>query len=212
MNGKKLIVVVSVLAVASFTVAFLVTAMMSDSPQPASATSGDEKVGAQTAALAKAEHLLPRGQQLEDLIRTVGQKIAEVDRRDRQLDEREKRLAVAQEALRKDAQALDSMRVKLASPLLRLKEMKAEIDSSRVIIRRTEAVNLKRIAKIYEKMPSEQGGATLARMCRNNQIDDAAKILHLMTEKGAAKILGAIPDDKINGELFMKLKAMSVEG
>ena len=212
MSRKKLIIAVSVLAIASFTVAFLVTSMMSESGAPAPAASGDEKDNAQTAALAKAEHLLPRGQQLEDLIRTVGQKIAEVDRRDRQLDEREKRLAVAQEALRKDAQALDSMRVQLASPLLRLKEMKAEIDNSRVIIRKTEAVNLKRMAKVYEKMPSEEGGKILAGMCRNNQIDDAAKILHLMSEKGAAKIFSAIPDEKINSELFNKLKAMSTEG
>ena len=212
MSGKKLIIAVSVLAIVSFTAAFFVTSMMSGSGEPVAPASGDEREEAQSAALAKAEQLLPRGQQLEDLIRTVGQKIAEVDRRDRQLDEREKRLAVAQEALRKDAQELDSMRVKLAAPLLRLKEMKAEIDSSRVIIKRTEQVNLKRIAKVYEKMPSEDGGKILIGMCRNNQVDDAAKILHLMTEKGAAKILSAIPDEKINGELFKKLKSMSAEG
>lgn len=212
MSGKKLIAIVGVLAVVSFTVAFFVTQMVSGPDGPAPRREEKKAQSPQAAELAVMEKLTLRGDQLEELMRTVKQKGEEVYRRNRQLDQREKRLTVAQDALRKDAQALDNMRVQLAAPLLRLKEMKAQIDNSRITIKRIEAANLKRIAKVYEKMPSEQGGAILTSMCRNNQIEDAAKILHLMSDKGAAKVFGAISDEKINAELFKRLKTMSVEG
>ena len=212
MSGKKLIVIVGVLAVVSFTVAFFVTGLVSSPSEPAPLRAGEKVQSPQTVELAQMEKLTLRGDQLEELMRAVKQKSEEVYRRNRQLDEREKRLTVAQDALRKDAQALDNMRVQLAAPLLRLKEMKAEIDGARITIKRIEAANMKRIAKVYEKMPSEQGGAILTGMCRNNQIEDAARILHLMSDKGAARTLGAISDAKITAELFKRLKTMSVEG
>lgn len=212
MNGKKLIIVVGVLGVISFAAAFILTGMVSPSPQETAEQDQAEPVSPEAAILAKADTLAPKGEYLEDMIRTVMQKDAEVRRRTKELDEREKRLKIAHDVLSKDAKTLDNLRVQLAAPLLRLKEMKREIDDSRIVIRTTEVENLKRMAKVYEKMSPDDGGATLTGLCKNSQVEDVAKLLHLMTEKGAAKILATMKDDKLTSELFKRLKSMGMEG
>ena len=82
--------------------------------------------------------------------------------------------------------------MELVAPLDRLKQAKKELDESRVRIEQEETANLRSAAAIYDKMSPEESGPVFESMCKNNQIDDAVKILRFMNERTAAKVLGQI--------------------
>jgi septal ring factor EnvC (AmiA/AmiB activator) len=213
MSGKKLLIVMGLVAVVCFGAAFVLTMLAGSSgevapPTAETAVALDASAGA---ALAQIETLNPREQQLDELIREVRQRIEAVRRRSREQDEREKRLEMLQEQLQKDAKELETLRVQLAAPLIRLREIRDELAKTRVQIAREEQTNLMRTAKIYEKMPGEQGGRLLQGMCENEQIEDAVKILFYMSEKGVARLMAEFPDESLAAELFTRLKTVREE-
>lgn len=215
MSGKKLIIVMAVLGVVSFAGTFVLSRWLGGSNSPSDSNKNAKELEEQnpeTQALAKIEALTPKGQQLEQLIKEIRKKTLDVRRKSRELNEREKHIRIAREQLNKDAKDLESLRVQLAAPLLRLKEMMEELKRTRVNITKLETASLKRIAKVYEKMDTEKSGKQLMGMCANNQMDDAAKILHFMSTKGKAKVLAEITDTKLATQLVNKMKKVREEG
>ena len=214
MNRKKLLVIVGGLGAVSFIGTFAITWLLTPEPEPVVTISkAEEQEQAERSALEKMDSLaLEEQRALGDLIREVKQRIETVRRRGQVLDEREKRIEMAREELKKESHALENLRVQLAAPLISLKEMKKELLSTRVQISREEASNLKKTAKIYEKMDGEQGGKIIVGMCTNNQFDDAAKILRYMSEKKAAGLIGEIRDMKLAAMLFDRMKRIREEG
>ena len=210
MAGKKLVIIVMAgLGVISFAVSFTLSTLLGGPPQPASAGQSDkpQQAGAlgQLPGIGSAS-VLPKAKQLDELIKEVRLRIDEYRRREKQLEKREKRLHLAEELLKNQAKELEALRVELVAPLTGLKEIKEELDQTRILISRQEEANLKRTAGVYEKMDSASGSAILVQMCANKQETDAVKILRYMSERAAAKVLAEMPDKSLAAKLSEMMK------
>ena len=213
MTGKKLvIIVIGGLGLLSFAVSFVLSTFLGGSPQPASAgPAGEGASGAQGRALAQMSGLgqpavLPKAKQLDELIKEVRFRIQEYRRKQEALERREKRLRLAEELLKKQAKDLESLRMELVAPLTGLRETKAKLEQTRILIAKQEETNLKRTAAVYEKMDATSGGGIFVQMCADGQESDAVKILYCMSERAAAKLLAEI--ERTDQPLAAKLSAM----
>jgi flagellar motility protein MotE (MotC chaperone) len=214
MSKNKTILVLGGLGAASFAVSAAVSMFLGPKPAPPGA--------GQTPTTAPAGHLaasLPGGEgklslrekELQDLIRELQGRLQECDARQTALDQREQRLAITQELLKKQIQDLEDLQVRLLGPLNTLKEEQAKLDRSRLVVSRQELANLKKTALIYEKMDPAQGGKILADMCKNQQLDDAVKILHYMGERAAANVFAEMTDKTLAAKLTTRLKEIQPE-
>jgi flagellar motility protein MotE (MotC chaperone) len=215
MSGKMKIVMVSGAALASFG-AMMAVSMLGNKPPPHRAADANS-LHAASAALAdgaapEAGRFTPKERQLEELIRQVQGKIIECRQKEDALTEREGRLTLTQEMLKKQTKDLDNEMVRLLARQSSLAQEQEKLDKSRVRIAQEEKVNLKHTASIYEKMDSTSGGRILVGMCESRQIDDAVKILHYMGERPAAKILAEVPDKALAAQLTEMLKRIREEG
>jgi flagellar motility protein MotE (MotC chaperone) len=150
--------------------------------------------------------------ELDRLARELRLKIGVYNGKQRELEKQQKRIHVAEELLAQHAKELEALRMQLVAPLTRLREAKADLESTRVLVAKEEKANLKHTAAIYEKMDTAIGGEILTSMCKNSQEDDVVKILFYMSERAAAKLLAEIPDKDIAAELCQKLKKVQEEG
>ncbi len=100
------------------------------------------------------------------------------------------------------------MQLKLVAPLTALRDAQADLKRTAVAVSAQEKVNLKKLATVYEKMDPVKCAKTITEMCVGSQEDDAAKIIHFMSEKGAAKLLAEITDKGVAAGLTMKLKCI----
>ena len=214
MKSKLRIIIVAVLAVAIFAISYLVSAWLAPAPAPvetagpaeqAETAPGDEEATSQGVSLSMKER------ELDELVREVRGKIEECKKRQGELDKQEARIRQAGEELRNQAKELEAMRVELVAPLTRIRETMAELENTRIRIRSSEQVNLKRIATVCEKMDSASGGEMLARMCTAQQEDDAVKILRYMSERSAGKLLSEMGDKELAARLCSKLKRVEEE-
>ena len=138
---------------------------------------------------AETDRLQPRAKQLEELVRDVRVKLAECRRRELDLDQREKRVRITEGLLKKDAEELESLRVQLVGPLTRLKEAKADLALTVASINALEQKNLKKMAKVYDKMDPESCAQIFLAKCKNQKDEDVANILFYMSERPHAKVL-----------------------
>ena len=83
---------------------------------------------------------------------------------------------------------------------------------SRIQIAKQETENLKKIAARYEKMDSTAAAEILTAMCENGQPADAVKILYIMSERSAGKVIGEIADRKLAAQLLEQMKRIEQEG
>ena len=213
---KLLLIVLVVLAAASFGVSFLLSRMFAGGagPQDADSLQGEVKagLGALPAAmiLGNIEKMKPGEKELESLIKELRYKLAEFQRKEEKLDEREKRIEIANQMLKQDAQGLERIRVELAVPLRRLKEQLAELRLERIRVLKREAQNLKMTATLYGGMKD----AAAAKILEGMQEEEAAKILYYMTkdnERAASKILTKM-DPKIARKLTGVWKKFEEQG
>lgn len=145
-------------------------------------------------------------QQLNELIRSLNQRISDCRAKAQELGEREKQIAIVQAQLVRQAQGLEDLRVKAAGALAALREQKAALEAERVKIRAEDRTNLKKTAAIYEKMDPAAGGQILADMCRQDNEDDVVRILYFMTDRPAAKIIEAFEDRALAARLCDKIR------
>lgn len=167
-------------------------------PQPEVDTTGITITGDSTMKKALTE------KQLKNLVYEVQQRMQEYEHRLQSLQQQEKRLQIAQDTLRKDTENLDNLRIELASIVVGVKEQRDKLLASRVEIAQAEKVNLAKIAATYDKMDATSASKILTSMCKDklltgsgtasaeNNMNDAVKILHYMTERTKAKLLSEL--------------------
>ncbi len=216
MTGKLRIIVLAGIGIVGFGGAYLASSMFGTKQQPTTRPAGETKdQGDDFASLPTSGQSISnakREKELTELIREVRLKIRNCRKKTDELEKREKRVRIAGEMLKKQAEELEALRMQLVSPLTRIREVIAELESTRVHIAKNEQSNMKRIAKMCEKMDSANGSQMLIGMCQNNQEDDAVKILYYMSERSAGKLLAEITDKTLAAKLCGKLKKVQEKG
>ncbi len=155
--------------------------------------------------------------QLKGLVFEVREKIRAYERKAKELEVREARLAITQETLKKDIDELNKMRVELAAIVANLKEERSKLLETRAQISQSEKANITSIAATYDKMDASSASKILSNMCEKQMgsgrlqggaIDDAVKILYYMTERTKAKVLAEMvtSEPKLPAVLCQRLK------
>lgn len=158
--------------------------------------------------------------QLKDLLYEVREKMHEYNNKLQDLQEKEQRIQIAQETLKKDIENLNNLRIELASVIASVKNERDKLQKSRVEIAQAEKTNLISIAATYDRMDPTSASKILTNMC-NTQVqkddevassasgmDDAVKILHYMSERTKGKLLAELvtSEPKLAAVLSQKLK------
>ena len=201
--NKKIIIAVAI-AGASFAVAMGVALLLPKGNQPG-VTSPENFAGADANETPPVKLSLQE-QQLDELVRSLNQRIAGCRIQAQRLNEREKQIQIVQDQLAMQAQELEDLRVKAAGALADLRQQKAALEAERVKIEAEDKANLKKTAGIYNKMDSTAGGVILADMCRQNNEDAVVRILYYMEERNAAKMIEGFEDKSLAARLCDKIK------
>ncbi|MHC4324071.1 MAG: hypothetical protein ACYSUX_07345 [Planctomycetota bacterium] len=167
-------------------------------------------------------------QQLKNLVLDVRQKMQEYDNRLLAIGVRERRLQLTQDALKKDIENLNTLRIELASTIANLKSERDKLLKSRLEIDKAEKANLVLMAATYDKMDVTGATKIVTNLCAaqgtgrtqsagagraGGSFDDAVKILYYMTERTKAKLLAelAASEPDLAATLCKRLKQI-VEG
>ncbi len=219
MTGKLKIIILVGIAVVGFGGSYLASSLLGGKKQPSTQPAGEQAEGQSDefgpileSVSGQSITIGMREAELTALIREVRLKISDCKKKQKELEKREKRIHIAGEVLKKQAEELEALRMQLVSPLTRIKETIAELESTRVRIDKTEQSNMKRIAAMCEKMDTASSSQMLTGMCQNNQEDDAVKILYYMSERSAGKLLSEITDKTLAAKLCGKLKKVQEKG
>ncbi|MCD6303378.1 MAG: hypothetical protein J7M21_00265 [Planctomycetes bacterium] len=220
MSGKKYLLLLGILAAASFGVSLTLSALLGGSrPSAKPAKTAAKPLSKSEALLAglAAAHgpavpMSPSRDKLEELVKDLRARVAEYERKERKLAERENRLALAERNLDIRAKELEKLRMQLVGPLTRLKDAVAELKRSQVVVSQQEKANLRRIADTFSRMDATKGGKILSGMCENNQIDDVVKILYYMDERAAGKLLAEMADQGLAAKLTGLMQKVREQG
>jgi len=160
---------------------------------------------------------------LNELIQDVEAQIAKYNRRLAGLDARERQLAEVQSKLKEDITRLDTMRVDTAAAVANLKIQRDELLKTRINIDDEEQANLKLQADMLASLEEKNASTMLVNMCggktagvndtEDMRINNAAKILYLITAKKRGPILDALikADDKLAALLYLKIKQITLK-
>ncbi len=232
---KKLIVVTAAVGLVSFAGAFVLAWFSREAPvtgveepnQPVpSAQEIELKLprppGDTMTAFASDENVMARAmteKQLKYLVYEVQEKMQEYNNKLQGLESRERRLQVAHDALKKDIENLNNLRIELVTAVAALKDERDKLLKSRVEVAQAEKANLAKIAATYDKMDSASASKILTSMCSrptpsggsadsDSKMDDAVKILHYMTERTKAQVLAQLvtTEPKLAASLCERLK------
>lgn len=210
---KKIIpiAILAVLGIGSFLGSYL---MFKKPPEVATSQPAEPSAASQPVVLSleAAIPIPPAGMQLDDLVRQLQEKKLQYEKDLSAVGEEKRRLKIANDALKAQSAELENLRVQLASQVMKANEALAQLEKTQLAIAQNEQANLKRAAMIYEKMDATAGGKMIEGMCSNNQEDDAAKILHFMSERSAAKLLAEITDKNVAARLSLRLKNVAEKG
>ncbi|MBE0534089.1 MAG: hypothetical protein IH624_00365 [Phycisphaerae bacterium] len=135
-------------------------------------------------------------EELKDLIFEVRERITEYKSKERSLAEEAQRIETAKKSLDADVERLSVLHDALNVAIGRLKQQEAALQRRLVEISALEKQNLQRIASTYDKMDVTQASTIIVNMASNQQLEDAVKIIYLMGERTAAKLLGEISTKK----------------
>ena len=239
--SKKLIIIASAAALLTFAGAFFGARMLGrKSTPPATAETAENKTSetksATSATKSQAESAEAESQttteqnteatqgltekQLKSLVYDVREKINDYETKEKELDVRESRLQITQDALKKDIETLNQLRVELATMVANLKEQKNQLLATRTVITGNEKANLTSIALTYDKMDPAGASKIISSMCakqlesgktEGGNIDDAVKILFYMNERSKGKLLGEIAstEPKLAAILCQRLKRVA---
>jgi len=138
--------------------------------------------------------VLPGEKQLDSLIREMRYKVAEYRRKEKKLEEREKRIQITQDLLKKQAKDLENLRVEVASLLPRLIEERTNLAKGRVLITQEEQANVKKLAPVFEKMEPAEGSKIMERMLKKpgDRVKHVVSVLVAMPKERSDGLLAAI--------------------
>ncbi|OHB57843.1 MAG: hypothetical protein A2173_07110 [Planctomycetes bacterium RBG_13_44_8b] len=140
---------------------------------------------------------------LKGMVYELRQRMQEYDNKLQDLQQREERLRIVQDTIKKDIENLNNLRFELASIVTNIKEQQEKLFRSRIEIDQADKINLAKIAATYDKMDAASAGKILTNMCKSqaqnlqalgieNSMIDAVKILYYMSERSKAKLLAEL--------------------
>ncbi len=231
MNMKRIIIMAAA-GLLSFSGAFLAakftksTQVTASEPNQAAVATeaGDSKTAQATADAPEAAGLSDSDmrktiteKQLKSLVYEVREKMREYDTKLQDMEQREQRLQITEDTLKKDIEELTNLRTELATTVASVKEQRDKLLKTRLEIAQVEKSNLTTISATYDKMDAASAGKILASMCASHaqsgavaasSADDAVKILYYMSERSKAKVLAELvtSEPKLAAFLCQRLK------
>ena len=226
MNMKRIIIMAAA-GLLSFSGAFLaakftksthVTASEPNQPAAVATEAGDLKTAQATADAPDAAGLTDSDmrktiteKQLKSLVYEVREKMREYDTKLQDMEQREQRLQITEDTLKKDIEELTNLRTELATTVASVKEQRDKLLKTRLEIEQVEKSNLTTISATYDKMDAASACKIFISMCAaqaQSGADDAVKILYYMSEKKKATVLAELvtSDPKLAAFLCQRLK------
>jgi len=231
--NMKRIIIMAAAGLLSFSGAFLaakftksthVTASEPNQPAAVATEAGDLKTAQATADAPDAAGLTDSDmrktiteKQLKSLVYEVREKMREYDTKLQDMEQREQRLQITEDTLKKDIEELTNLRTELATTVASVKEQRDKLLKTRLEIEQVEKSNLTTISATYDKMDAASAGKILTSMCASRtqsgavaagSVDDAVKILYYMSERSKAKVLAELvtSEPKLAAFLCQRLK------
>jgi flagellar motility protein MotE (MotC chaperone) len=232
MNMKRIIIMAAA-GLLSFSGAFLaakftksadVTASEPNQSAAVAMEAGDSKTAQATAETQDTAGLTDSDmrktiteKQLKSLVYEVREKMREYNTKLQDIEQREQRLQITQDTIKKDVEELTNLRTELATTVASVKEQRDRLLKTRLEIAQTEKANLATISATYDKMDAASAGKILTSMCATQtqsgadatgSADDAVKILYYMSEGKKAKVLAELvtSEPKLAAFLCQRLK------
>lgn len=165
-----------------------------DQPSPAAfAAAAPQESAIQAMSSGEIRRLMSEAQKLRDEFKAKQQTLATHKRR---LESIEKDLT------RKRAE-IEAVKQAVEQAWEELRLARQEIEKDKVVFHDSERKNLKRMAKVYEAMPADSAAATMAGV----EEDTVVKLLFLMNERAAGKVLAALKPEEA-GRITEKMRRM----
>jgi flagellar motility protein MotE (MotC chaperone) len=152
-----------------------------------------------------------------------------VREREEQLNARKKQLELIQEDIRGERTALDELRTQVKNEMEALNEaiqnvekQRSSLDEERqkisqstqemegrvVQLQKEEQDNLKKMSGMYNSMAPDSAARILQNLADTGKMDTAVRVLGLMQDRQAAKVLAEITDAGLAAQLIDKLKGL----
>ena len=168
----------------------------------------------------------------EDIARMTSElrtRLAAVREREEQLTARKKQIELIQEDIRGERSTLDELRTQVKSELDALNEaiqgvekQRSTLDEERqkigkntqemegrlIQLQKDEHDNLKKMSGMYNSMAPESAAKILQNLADTGKMETAVKVLSLMQERQAAKVLAELTDAGLAAQLIEKLKGL----
>ncbi|MBN1943969.1 MAG: hypothetical protein JW849_11810 [Phycisphaerae bacterium] len=210
--------VFGLLGVVGFVASFLVTNHFTASPPQGMLLSTDaeaipidpDALLLNSMASATGNAMSPKEQQLDELIQEVRAKIKDLERRERRLVEREKRLDVVSDQLKAQIKKLSDLKVELATAIGPLRAERQKMLRFRALIASQETENVEAAAKMWEKMDAANAARLVVEMWKTNQQQAATKIFYMLSEKAKAAIMNEMKEEKTLGPEIIRQQLLVV--
>ena len=134
--------------------------------------------------------------ELRNLIVNVRETMEEHKYREKDIASQEERIQLARQALLDDIDRLSKLNDQFKMTIADLKNREESLKSTLNEISTVEKNNMIRIAATYDKMDVENSSTIIINMASTQQLDDAVKIIYLMSERMSAKLMGEISTTK----------------
>lgn len=154
------------------------------------------------------------------LASSLRDRAAQVREREDQLTARQRQLELVIETIRSERAAIDELKAELEAAIKAGEEHMAEVQRRRTELdikqqnidgRVTEMAgnekdNLKKMASVYDNMSAESAAKIIQHMADSGTMDTAVKLLAVMKERQAAKVLAEMSDPSLAAQLSERLK------
>lgn len=130
--------------------------------------------------------------QLKSLIYDIREKMAETKFTEKQLEMQEERIQTLTEVVQEDIKRLEKLRLELTSVISNLTQQEHNLKQTIINVDDIEKANMQKLASRYDKMSTDMASNIMVSMAQNNQMLDAVKIMHYMSERTSGKLLGTI--------------------
>ncbi|MGH7168676.1 MAG: MotE family protein [Gemmataceae bacterium] len=194
---------------------------------PASTTSHASESTPARAAVRPAYN--PGAEEIARLTNELRTRLAGVREREEQLTARKKQVELVHEDIRGERVALDELRAQVKSEMEALNDALQNVEKQRgtlederkkiskntqemeghiLQMQKDEQANLKKKSGMYNSMSPESAARILQNLADTGKMDTAVKVLDLMQERQAAKVLAELTDAGLAAQLVEKLKSL----
>ncbi len=205
MAGKLKIIILVVLGLVSFGGSYFIFGYLRPEPVPVSQLEGDpnQQAVGESVIFTQPVSISLKERELDDLIRELNFKIDASNKKEQEFTEREKRIQLAAENLRKQAQEIEAIRTRLIAPdgpIALAEQARARLEQTRIRISRDEQVNVQKLAEQYDKMEASSASEMLITMCEERK-NDVVKILYYMSARKSAQVFSEMSDKALAAQL-----------